>query len=674
MVKVWERVSILKNNQTYKKWLPYGIILLLVILLEVFVFNFSTWNTMSCEPIVLAVDVETDEAGMYKTDMVPVGQDVKNVNVELTVEHYDRATVRVVLTDAGDYYEYLLPDYVVAPGVEGSGYQNIYPFGEVNTLQVIVCVPQGTQANISSIEANVNRPMDFKVLRVGILFAVLTLGYIIFADRPLMKVSCKKGCKWQIAVSVAVIAMLIVFAGILVKSNPIWLAPSWPHHRQYQELAHSLKEGTVVIDDKPEAALLEKENPYDTSALLAEGISFRMDYAFYNGNYYAYFGIIPELLFFLPYYLVTGQDLQNYMVVYIFYGMMVLGIFGTLWELVHRFGKKVPFVWNLMLAVSVSLLPNYVFILKRPDLYNIPVIAGNAFAFLGTFFWMRALWNEKHRWLWLMLGAVSMACIAGSRPQMLLYTIFIFIALFVPVLWRIIRKKEKEVSFTGKDIIGFVIPFVVIAAVVIWYNVARFGNPLEFGATLSLTSNDMNHRGFNFSRLYRGLYSFLFQPPVVHASYPFLESAQLEGNYMGKNIVEFCFGGIFAIYPLLLSLFYVLLGGYKKYNKEAKTLILLLSVASLGIAGFDINAAGVLQRYMGDIVLGFIIAAVTVLFYEMGSRRENGSYLWIAKGTYLAVVYSWAFSFMVFISSTGGETLEDYNIRLFHWIQTYFKF
>ena len=97
-------------------------------------------------------------------------------------------------------------------------------------------------------------------------------------------------------------------------------------------------------------------------------------------------------------------------------------------------------------------------------------------------------------------------------------------------------------------------------------------------------------------------------------------------------------------------------------------------MAYFGIAGFDINAAGIFGRYMGGIVLGFILAAALVLFYEMGSRRENGSYLWIAKGTYLAVVYSWAFSFMVFISSTGGETLEDYNVRLFHWIQTYFRF
>lgn len=668
------RVSILKNNQEYRKWIPYGSILLIVILLEVFVFNFSTWKTMSCDPTVLAVDVETDETGMYKTDIISVGQDVKNVNVELTVENYDRATVRVVLTDAGDYYEYPLPDYEVAPGVKGSGYQNIYPFGEVNTIQVLVMVPEGTHAYISSIVANDNRPMDFKGIRVVVLFAVFALGYMIFADRPIMNIPCKRGSKWQIAVTVGVILGIAIFAGILIKSNPIWLNPTWPHHRQYQELARSLEAGTVVIDDKPDAALLEKENPYDTSALLAEGIPFRMDYAFYNGNYYAYFGIIPELLFFLPYYLITGQDLQNYIVVFYFYCMMLPGIFGVLWELAHRFGKKVPFVWYLLLSVSVSLLPNFVFILKRPDLYNIPVIAGNAFAFLGTFFWMRALWNEKGRCLWLALGSLSMACIAGSRPQMLLYTVFIFSALFVPALWKESKKKEREISFSLKDIICFCVPFVIIAAVVIWYNVARFGQPANFGATLSLTSNDMNNRGFNLSRLFRGLYSFLFQPPAVHASYPFLESCELNGNYMGKNIVEFCYGGIFAIYPVLFILFYVLLGGYKKYSKEAKACILLLSLASLGIAGFDVNAAGILQRYMGDIVLGFVVAAVLVLFYEMGSRRDNGNYLWIAKGSYLTIIYGWALSFTVFISSAGGNTLEDWNIQLFQWIQSYFKF
>lgn len=668
----------MKNKKVLRNWFPYGVLLVIVILAELFIFNISTWKTMSCEPIVIAVDGQTDETGMYKTDIITIGDDVKNVNVELTVNNYDRATVRVVLTDEGDYYEYPLADYEVVPGIENDGYRNIYPYGKVNTIQVLVMVPEGAQAYISSIVANDNRPMDFKVIRVALLFGVLSLGYLIFADRPMMKISCKRGCKWQLIATSGVILGLILLANWVVKSNPTWVNPVFPHHMQYQELAHSLEVGTVVIDSNADPALLEKENPYDTIALVVEGIDYRMDYAFYNGNYYVYFGIIPELLFFLPYYLITGQDLQNYVVVYGFYCMMLFGVFGTLWELIQRFGKKVPFIWYLILSVSVSLLPNYVFILKRPDIYNIPVIAGNAFAFLGTFFWMRAAWTQKCRWLWLALGSLCMACIAGCRPQMLLYTVILFVILFAPMLYKTIRNIFcKEVKLTGfmvKEAISFCIPFVVIACVVIWYNVARFDSPTNFGATLSLTSNDMNHRGFNLSRLFRGLYSFLLQPPAIHASFPFLESAKLEGNYMGKNMTEFCFGGIFAIFPLLWSLFYVVIGGCKKYKKELTALIAGLGFTSLVIAGFDINAAGILQRYMGDMVLGFVIAAMAVIIHGMSNRRESGSYVWLAKGTYLAVIYGVTFSFLVFISSAGGYGLEEENVVLFHWIQGYFKF
>ena len=74
---------------------------------------------------------------------------------------------------------------------------------------------------------------------------------------------------------------LILLAGILVRSNPAFVNPTWPHHKQYQELARAMAQKTVVVDDAPNPALLEKENPYDTIALAVEGISFRMDYAFF---------------------------------------------------------------------------------------------------------------------------------------------------------------------------------------------------------------------------------------------------------------------------------------------------------------------------------------------------------------------------------------------------------
>ena len=51
------------------------------------------------------------------------------------------------------------------------------------------------------------------------------------------------------------------------------------------------------------------KNPYDTIALQAAGIGYRADYAYHNGKYYVYFGIVPVLLLYLPYYLLTGGAL-----------------------------------------------------------------------------------------------------------------------------------------------------------------------------------------------------------------------------------------------------------------------------------------------------------------------------------------------------------------------------
>ena len=55
-------------------------------------------------------------------------------------------------------------------------------------------------------------------------------------------------------------------------------------------------------------------NPYDyrlrSMTLEPAGVSYLWDAAYYIGRYYVYFGIVPELLFFLPYYLATGNDLS----------------------------------------------------------------------------------------------------------------------------------------------------------------------------------------------------------------------------------------------------------------------------------------------------------------------------------------------------------------------------
>lgn len=53
-----------------------------------------------------------------------------------------------------------------------------------------------------------------------------------------------------------------------------------------------------------------RADPYDVATrqrLLADGVSpVYWDYAFYQGHWYSYFGVVPALLLFLPYRAVTS--------------------------------------------------------------------------------------------------------------------------------------------------------------------------------------------------------------------------------------------------------------------------------------------------------------------------------------------------------------------------------
>lgn len=658
------------DKQNNKIWMPYVVILGIILCLEVFVFNFSAWKTIGCEPVVLAENVKTDETGEFTTEFAEINGDVKNVDVVLKTERFDRAQVIVSLTDAGDYYAYEMPAYTVVQDVEGCGYRNIYPFGEVGSIRVKVTVPEGTEASIDSIQVNVVRPFQFRLIRVIVLFAIAALGNMLFSNCKIVQIPCKRGDKRQFFITAVVVLTLVCLASSVVRSNKACVDEPWLHHKQYQELARALEQGTVVLDSHPDSDLVTHRNPYDTIALQVEGIPYKADYAFYDGNYYSYFGIIPEVLLFLPYYLLMDKDMSNYMAVFVLYGGLLVGVFGTLWEVVYRYTRRVSYVMYLLLSVSVSLLSNYVFMLGRPDIYNIPVMAGNTFIWLGMFFWLRTLNVEKRKWRWCGLGAFSMACIMGCRPQMILYGMVFFILLMFPAIW----KQKNEWKKYLKEIIAFVVPFVIIGALVFWYNQARFGSGFDFGATYSLTTNDMNNRGFNFSRIFRGLYNFLFQPPVINAAFPFLDSAELASDYMGKNIVEFTYGGIFAIYPLLLSLVYVVLGGFKTLKTEEKKFVAGLSVTSFIIAAFDINAAGILQRYMADMVVGFVLAAVVVVFVLLDRYVDTDKYAWAVKGTYGCVLFGIIFSFLVWICSGNSICLENYNPQLFYTVAEYFKF
>lgn len=648
------------------------LIFLFILILEVFFFNVSFWKTLGCKPVVLSDGGATDETGYFSTGKTVINAPVKNISVKLAgLTNTEFASATVYITDEGNSYEYPTPSYTIVPGVDKSGYTNIYPYGDVTDISVTIQVDEGAQARIESVSANVQAPFVFKCIRFSSLFIIALFINAVFSGSCIHDYYCERNNKLQTSVIAASVLFFLILGYLLVTSNPKCVAAPWLHQTQYQELAHSLDAGTVALQRTVAPELLEKENPYDTIALQAEGIHFHMDCAYYNGQYYVYFGPVPEFMLYYPFYKLTGEDLPNYIAFYAFYSLFIISAFGLLWELVHTFAKKLPFYLYLTLCVAVCLFPNYVYMGGRPDLYNIPIMAGTAFTMCGLWLWLRGLASSEKKSIFYASGSLCMALVAGCRPQLLLYS-----AVALPLFYNeTIRKRNLFSKKSLKDTLSFVLPYVFVACFVFWYNAARFGNGFDFGATYSMTTNDMNTRGFNLNRLAHGLFSYLFQPPVIDSSYPFLHSSNLTADYMGRNITEFMFGGVFAVNPLLWIIPYaLLLKGHQKLSSLAKWTSGILAAAGFIIICFDINGAGNLQRYASDMIPGFLLAAVIIWLSVLDRSDAQCNYDNRARLFTIFTLCGLVFAFLTFIAKGDSVCLLRNNIPLFYNIGSYFKF
>ena len=68
---------------------------------------------------------------------------------------------------------------------------------------------------------------------------------------------------------------------------------------QYGRVADALIHGRVWVDLPVDPALQAVDNPYDAatrSRLLADGVQLFWDYAYYDGHWYSYFGVLPAVL------------------------------------------------------------------------------------------------------------------------------------------------------------------------------------------------------------------------------------------------------------------------------------------------------------------------------------------------------------------------------------------
>ena len=596
--------------------------------------------------------------------------DCKNANGK-TVPY----RLQLAISDEGNAEMYYLPAVTVYSDVQETKYVNAHSYGDVKAMRIYLWANDNATFSVEGILYNAKVPMNFSLIRLLAVFAGLSLLWCI---RPGSDLYEKKWFMKErvLVVCVVVVANLILWYR-LINLNPQFMDPPWTHHHQYHKLAVAISQGEVSIPIGIEKDLALIENPYDYTVRQnsVPNVNRGWDTAFYNGKFYVYFGVVPVLLFYLPYYVFNGSAFPTWLGIFLAGATVLLGMFYLVKQIVNRYFTNTPFLLQVILSVIAGNCMSTFMFMMRPDFYSLPIMCAMAFSIWGLGLWISAAeaWEREQReqsvfcgaqMIKLTLGSLCMALVAGCRPQFLVGSFLVFF-IFGDIFrkeWRCSRKKLCSRALWAA------VPFIIVATGLMSYNYVRFGSPVDFGANYNLTTNDMTHRGVNLGRVADGVFMYLFQPPNIGARYPYVFSTSFQSPYIGKTIREAMYGGAFFINTIFLSL--LALRKVKADLKEKKVfgMVVACTLFAIIIVFADTQLAGILSRYYADFLWLLFLAAILVILQLWESLKGSS----LQKTLILFVLVCGIYGlFMQFSMGLQAGEIESKNAAEYYAIKEF---
>lgn len=238
--------------------------------------------------------------------------------------------------------------------------------------------------------------------------------------------------------------------------------------------------------------------------------AIKADLTQYNGRWYVPFPPLPALLL-VPYLWATGSStVDTIMFSLILSATNVMMLYGMLNQLVRRGWSIIGRSGVIWLTVLFAFGTVHLYMGMQGSVWFLAQLATFTFATLAV--WL-ALANRHPFWIGLAL-AISML----ARPHM---------ALLGPLLLAIWWFGEDNQNWADRSMdifkhtLWIIIPLLITIASLLWYNNARFENPLDFGYTSQnvdpFLQEDLDTYGqFNFYFVPRNLKALLWALPELN--------------------------------------------------------------------------------------------------------------------------------------------------------------
>ena len=621
----------MKRDILRKYCLAAVVIMLAVVSLEIFLFNFRHWQSVNNTPVtagyecsenfsredVNAFRVLSTETSPY-VEIDGIDLDIENIALDVTFPELGVTAVETVayhfeVTDRGNRNRYALPGMEFLHLVPQSHFDYLDLYGNAKSIRLCFDnLNEGQLIRIEYLVFNSVVPLMISKKRILALFVFI---YLLFMLRPgsfLYRYNAGEKSRVRTVSVILLLLFEIGFSWWAINLNGAFKHIEKEGPRQFMLLAEALSQGETHLLLEPPKALIDMEDPYDYIERMnvCNGDNEALwDTAYYNGHYYVYFGVGPVIVYYLPYYLITGHHINTIMVVFINAVLIFAAVPFLINEILKRWFKDVPLPVYLMLTAVVSWGCGLWYLIMNPDFYAVPLAMAMALCFWGLYFWIHSIKENSISIPFAALGSLCMAFEAAVRPQFLLAS---FLAILV--FWNAVFKKRDLVSKKGFGAtVGFFLPYVIVAAFVMAYNYDRFGSVFDFGANYNLTNNNMPYRGFHLDRLLYSVFGFLFMPCTVTNRFPYFTLSSFSTTYQGPTGDEFLLGGLIYNYFLLAVTLVPFL--FKKYikNKALYIYTLIAPAAALIVMFVDANMAGVIMRYNADFAWYLMMSLVVIL-------------------------------------------------------------
>ena len=412
--------------------------------------------------------------------------------------------------------------------------------------------------------------------------------------------------------------------------------PGFLHYidnNQYAYLANSLIDGHLYLDLPVDSHLKKLNNPYSFQerAEIAKNDNAKIywDYAYKDGKYYCYFGVVPAVIAFVPYKIITGLDLSTPNGILFFSLLASASLALLIWLLLITFFRTTFSLSNLIIGYLIIFVgSNFQYLTFNSRFYSIPILCSLFLTYLGFSFLLiakqRLLSIKKNPtskvakdrycvFTFFFLGCFLICLNFGSRPQFLFYAFLAF-----PMFFDEIKERSLFSRSSVFESLGIFLGIAFALLPLFFYNYARFDSILNMGSSYNLTGFDMTTYNQSKKTTIKLIFSYLFQPVSYTSRFPYIAQSQIDLS-SGWAPSEPMFGGLFSLYPV--SLLIVFLPFCIKKNKQ----MLMFAITSFCIFVLllivDVRNAGVTQRYFSDFGL-VLFTTSTVSFWKMSADKR----------------------------------------------------